>query len=178
MPPCTPRQAAQPGASPTDHVRRSAEMARRLKQAGMPVIVSAWFPPEWAAERTTRSDGSSRAWALKPALQERIFRSIASYLLFLKQEYGVEADYFSFNESDLGIDVVHTPEQHRDFIKQFGKYLMDSGLKTRMLLGDNSDATTYDFIVPTLEDPDALRYVGAVSFHSCAGCQNHGTSTA
>ena len=167
-----PQQAAQPGANPTDHVRRSAEMARRLKQAGMPVIVSAWFPPEWAAERTTRSDGTSRAWALKPALQERIFRSIASYLLFLKQEYGVEADYFSFNESDLGIDVVHTPEQHRDFIKQFGKYLMDSGLKTRMLLGDNSDATTYDFIVPTLEDPDALRYVGAVSFHSWRGCDD------
>ena len=167
-----PQQAAQPGANPTDHVRRSAEMARRLRQAGMPVIVSAWFPPEWAAERTTRSDGTSRAWALKPALQERIFRSIASYLLFLKQEYGVEADYFSFNESDLGIDVVHTPEQHRDFIKQFGKYLMDSGLKTRMLLGDNSDATTYDFIVPTLEDPDALRYVGAVSFHSWRGCDD------
>ena len=122
--------------------------------------------------QTDRSDGTSRAWALKPALQERIFRSIASYLLFLKQEYGVEADYFSFNESDLGIDVVHTPEQHRDFIKQFGKYLMDSGLKTRMLLGDNSDATTYDFIVPTLEDPDALRYVGAVSFHSWRGCDD------
>jgi len=167
-----PRQEARAGANPTDHVRRSAEMARRLKQEGMPVIVSAWFPPEWAAERTTRSDGSSRAWALKPALQERIFASIASYLMFLKQDYGVEADFFSFNESDLGIDVVHTPEQHRDFIKEFGKYLADNGLKTKMLLGDNSDATTYDFIVPTLEDPEALRYVGAVSFHSWRGCDD------
>ncbi len=165
-------QGARPGANPTDHVRRSAEMARRLRQAGMPVIVSAWFPPEWAAERTTRSDGTARAWALKPALQERIYASIASYLTFLKQEYGVEADYFSFNESDLGIDVVHTPEQHRDFIKTFGKYLMDNGFKTKMLLGDNSDATTFNFIVPTLEDPEALRYVGAVSFHSWRGCDD------
>ncbi|MCR4860221.1 MAG: AGE family epimerase/isomerase [Bacteroidales bacterium] len=156
----------------TDHVIRSAEMARRLKQAGMPVIVSAWFPPEWAADRTTRSDGTSRAWRLKPALQEQIFASIASYLLFLKTEYGVEADYFSFNESDLGIDVVHTPEEHRDFIKSFGKYMAGKGLKTLMLLGDNSDATTFDFIVPTLDDPEALRYVGAVSFHSWRGCDD------
>ncbi len=167
-----PEQGGRPGASPTDHVRRSAGMARRLAQQGMPVIVSAWFPPEWAADRTTRSDGSSRAWALKPALQERIFASIASYLEFLKNDYGVEADFFSFNESDLGIDVVHTPEQHRDFIKAFGRYLVDRGLKTKMLLGDNSDATTYDFIVPALEDPEALRYVGAVSFHSWRGCDD------
>ena len=166
-----PEQAAQPGRR-TEHVLRSAEMARRLKQEGMPVIVSAWFPPEWAAVRTTRSDGTSRAWSLKPALQERIFSSIASYLIFLKEEYGVEADYFSFNESDLGIDVVHTPTEHRDFIKLFGKYLLDSGLSTRMLLGDNSDATTFDFIVPTLEDAEALRYVGAVSFHSWRGCDD------
>ena len=38
-----------------DHVKRSAEMARRLKQIGMPVIVSCWFPPLWAGTQTTRS---------------------------------------------------------------------------------------------------------------------------
>lgn len=155
-----------------DHIRRSAEMARRLKQIGMPVIVSAWFPPMWAANQTTRSDGSSRAYSLKHEEQDRIFESIASYLIFLKKEYGCEPDYFSFNESDLGIDVVHTPEEHRDFIKGFGKYMADQGLKTLMLLGDNSDASTFDFIVPTLEDPEALRYVGAISFHSWRGCDD------
>ena len=46
------------------------------------------------------------------------------------------------------------------------------GLKTLMLLGDNSDATTFDFIVPTLNDPEALRYVGAISFHSWRGCDD------
>lgn len=160
------------GGTPSDHISRSAEMARRLKQIGMPVIVSAWFPPKWAANQTTRSDGTSRAYSLKHEEQDRIFESIASYLIYLKKEYGCEPDYFSFNESDLGIDVVHTPEEHRDFIKNFGKYMADQGLKTLMLLGDNSDATTFDFIVPTLEDPDALRYVGAISFHSWRGCDD------
>ena len=165
-------QASISRANPADHIRRSAEMARRLKQVGMPVIVSAWFPPMWAGNQTTRSDGTSRAYSLKPEEQDRIFESIASYLIYLKKEYGCEPDYFSFNESDLGINVVHTPEEHRDFIKNFGKYMADQGLKTLMLLGDNSDATTFDFIVPTLNDPAALRYVGAISFHSWRGCDD------
>lgn len=169
-----PRQAGGSfgGGNPEDHIRRSAEMARRLKQVGMPVIVSAWFPPMWAGNLTTRSDGTSRAYSLKNEEQDRIFESIASYLIYLKKEYGCEPDYFSFNESDLGINVVQTPEEHRDFIKNFGKYMADCGLKTLMLLGDNSDATTFDFIVPTLEDPAALCYVGAISFHSWRGCDD------
>lgn len=155
-----------------DHVKRSAEMARRLKEIGMPLIVSAWFPPQWAGNRTTRSDGTSFAFSLKPEKEQKIFESIASYLVFLKKEYGAEADFFSFNESDLGINVVYTPQEHCDFIKKFGKYLADKGLKTVMLLGDNSDATTFDFIVPALNDKDAHKYIGAVSFHSWRGCDD------
>lgn len=154
------------------HVKRSAEMAKRLKQIGMPVIVSCWFPPLWAGEQTTRSDGTAKAYALKASEKDRIYASLASYLVFLKQYYGVEADYFSFNESDLGIDVVFTPEEHRDFIKSFGQYLADKGLKTLLLLGDNSDATTFDFILPALNDPSAHKYIGAISFHSWRGCDD------
>lgn len=155
-----------------DHVRRSAEMARRLKAAGMPVIVSAWFPPRWTSVQTTRSDGTSRAFSLRKEAKDSIFASIGSYLEFLKNEYGVEADYFSFNESDLGIDVVMTPEEHKDFIKEFGAYLAGRNLKTLMLLGDNSDASTFDFILPALNDPEARRYIGAISFHSWRGCDD------
>jgi len=155
-----------------EHVRRSAEMAQKLKMKGMPVIVSCWFPPRWAGNRTTRSDGTSMAFSLKWEEKSKIFESMASYLLFLKKDYGVEADFFSFNESDLGINVVFTAEEHCTFIKEFGQYLADKGLKTRMLLGDNSDATTFDFIIPTLEDASAHKYVGAISFHSWRGCDD------
>jgi len=46
------------------------------------------------------------------------------------------------------------------------------GLATRMLLGDNSDATTFDFILPALNDPEIHKYIGAVSFHSWRGCDD------
>lgn len=79
---------------------------------------------------------------------------------------------FSFNESDLGIDVFHTPQQHADFIKGLGAYFASRGLATKLLLGDNSDATTYDFILPALNDKDTHKYIGAVSFHSWRGCDD------
>lgn len=151
----------------------SAQMAQRLKSLGMPLVISCWFPPQWALlPGQTRGRGGVAALKLDPAKQERIYDSLASYLQFLKDDYGVEADYFSFNESDIGIDVLHTPAEHCQFIKKFGAKLASLHLPCKMLLGDNSDATTIDFIQPALADKDAHRYIGAVSFHSWRGCDD------
>jgi hypothetical protein len=152
--------------------RRAMEMARTLSRMGMPVIVSVWFPPTWATVgggELPRPAGGPPGDPLDPARMERIYESLAGYLLFLKEAYGVEAAMFSFNESDLGIDVRQTAEEHAAFIRGFGAYLGRRGLATKMLLGDTSDATAMDFILPAMADPEALRYVAAVSFHSWRG---------
>jgi hypothetical protein len=139
----------------------------------MPVVVSCWFPPQWAlVEGLKRGSGGVAALRLEPSKKDRIYDSMVSYLVFLKEECGVEADYFSFNESDIGIDVLHTPQEHCDFIKEFGAKMAEHHLATKMLLGDNSDATTIDFISPALKDKDAHKYIGAVSFHSWRGCDD------
>lgn len=168
-----PWAAWDKGGKADPHVRESARMAARLKAIGMPVVVSCWFPPQWAlVPGQKRGSGGVAALRLDPAKTSRIYDAMAGYLKFLKDDYGVEADYFSFNESDIGIDVLHTPEEHRDFIKAFGARLAEMHLGTRMLLGDNSDATTIDFIQPALADKDAHKYIGAVSFHSWRGCDD------
>lgn len=161
------------GGSTDSHVIASATMAQRLKSIGMPVVVSCWFPPQWAlVAGQKRGRGGVAALRLEPSQKERIYESMASYLVFLKEQYGVEADYFSFNESDIGIDVLHTPQEHCDFIKEFGAVLASKHLPCKMLLGDNSDATTLHFIQPALADKDAHKYIGAVSFHSWRGCDD------
>jgi hypothetical protein len=161
------------GGKDDPHVVESARIAARLKAIGMPLIVSCWFPPEWALiPGQQRRRGGVAALRLDPAKQDSIYESMISYLLFLKNDYGVEADYFSFNESDIGIDVLHTPQEHCDFIKSFGVALARHHLPTKMLLGDNSDATTIDFIQPALKDKDSHKYIGAVSFHSWRGCDD------
>jgi len=62
-----------------------------------------------------------------------------------------------------------TAQQHNVLIKGLGAYFIAHGLGTKMLLGDNSDATTYAFIDPAMNDAGALPYIGAVSFHSWRG---------
>ncbi|HEX6924726.1 MAG TPA: hypothetical protein VF167_04825 [Longimicrobiaceae bacterium] len=152
-------------------VRQAMEMARELKLRGMTVVVSIWFPPDWAivgggeAEHEPGEHGDP----LDPAKMAKIYESIADYLVFLKEAYGVEAAMFSFNESDLGIDVRQTAEEHAALIRGLGAYFGERGLATGMLFGDTSDATAMDFIVPAMRDPEALRYVDAVSFHSWRG---------
>lgn len=157
----------------TDRLKRSIDMAIRLKQIGMPVILSTWFPPRWAVEGDfDKPRGNIAAHRLNQAKKEKIFKSMADYLVYMKKYHGVEFVMFSFNESDLGIDVLFTPQEHADFIKEFGAYLAKLNLPTKMLLGDNSDATTFDFILPALNDPACLPYIGAVSFHSWRGCDD------
>lgn len=156
-------------------VEESMLMAKRLKAMGMPVIVSCWFPPAWAIDGDPASykrNGGVIAYRLNPAKKQKIYQSIAAYMQYAKQHYGIEFSMFSFNESDLGIDVLHTAQEHADFIKEFGAHLAKLNLPTRLLLGDNSDATTFDFILPALNDATTHKYIGAVSFHSWRGCDD------
>ena len=152
-----------------ERVHRSMEMAQRLTAKGIPVIVSVWFPPAWAADPLTSRRGRN---ILDKNKTQRIYQSLADYLICLKELYGVEAHSFSFNESDIGIDVLHTAQEHADFIKGFGAYVATRGLATKMLLGDTGDANGYPFILQALNDPTTNKYIAAVSFHSWRGCDD------
>ena len=172
-----PDTSADPAAKDTaqqdPRVRAAMEMARTMAQRGAPVIVSAWFPPQWAVIGPLPRNGAlvngKRGNPLDPAKMDRIYASLTSYLLYLKQHSGVEAAMFSFNESDLGIDVRQTPEEHAALIKGLGAYMQSKGLKATMLLGDVSDATPTWFIGAAMKDRATWPYIGAVSYHSWRG---------
>lgn len=153
-------------------VKRAMEMAQRLSRMNIPVIVTAWFPPAWAVEgKLSMGRSPEGIWGnpLKASSMNKIYQSITDYIIYLKAHYGVEAADFSFNESDLGINVRQTAEEHDELIKGLGAYFASHGLTTKLLLGDNSDATTYNFIYPAMNDPQARPYMGMVSFHSWRG---------
>jgi hypothetical protein len=153
-------------------VLKSMQMAHRLDSLGIPVILSAWSGPKWAVVGEPRFRPTPEGiWGnpLNHTQDEAIYKSITDYILFLKAKYGFEVKLFSFNESDLGINIRQTGEEHRDFIKGLGAYMASKGLQTKLLLGDNSDATTYKFIYPAMDDPAAKPYIGAISFHSWRG---------
>ena len=165
--------AAQDTSRLDPRTRAAMEMARTAAGRGARVIVSAWFPPQWAVIGPLPRGGAMvngrRGNALDSAKMGRIHESITSYLLYLRRHYGVEAAMFSFNESDLGIDVRQTSREHADLIKGLGAYMKGRGLSTTMLLGDVSDATPTGFIADAMDDTATWPYIGAVSYHSWRG---------
>lgn len=158
-------------------VEGAMRMARTLVRQGHPVIVTAWFPPDWSVNfdaDTVSSVTGRRLYgkALDSTKVDKIVQSIGDYLGFMKQRYGVEASLFSFNQPDLGIDVRQTADEHAAFIKQLGEHLADRGLSTKLLLGDVSTVAATEYVKPTILDRDARQYVGALSFHSWSGASD------
>ncbi len=169
-----PLEAAEAG-NLHPRVAATMEMAQRLRQMDIPVIGAIWFAPDWAIvgeRRSGRGPDGLFGNALRDDKMEQIFASITSYLVYLKKHYGVDVEWFSFNESDLGIDVRQTAEEHRQLIKGLGAYFASKGLQTKLLLGDTADVRGYDFIMPALNDPETHPYIGAVSFHSWRGWED------
>ncbi len=153
-------------------VQKAMEMAQTLNKKGIPLIISAWSAPAWAVEGVPRfRPGPDGVWGnpLNKDHMNEIYKSITDYLLYLKKAYGVEINLFSFNESDLGINIRVTGQEHDALIKGLGAYFAAHGVRTKMLLGDNSDANSWSFIYPTMEDAAAKPYIGAISFHSWRG---------
>lgn len=153
-------------------VQHAMDMARRLDSLGMPVILSAWSAPNWAIVGPPNFRPTPQGvWGnpLDHSQMDAVYKSITDYILYVKAKYGFEYKLFSFNESDLGINIRLTGEEHAAFIKGLGAYMAAKGLKTKMLLGDNSDANTYQFIYPAMNDAAARPYIGAISFHSWRG---------
>ena len=153
-------------------VKASMEMAQRLHDLGMPVILSNWSAPDWAiqGQRTWGPQpGGLRGNPLDQTKSEQIYKSIADYIQYVKDHYGFEFALFSFNESDLGIYVRQTPEEHAKLIKELGAYLESRGIKTKLVLGDTADVNGWPFVNAAMDDPDTHPYIGAVSFHSWRG---------
>lgn len=126
-------------------LHRDFLLARRIQDKGIPYVISVWRLPE-------------------------LLEHIGSYLLHARQQYGVEPDPFSFNEANIGANVLLSPEEHREAIKSIGAHLRKLGLKTRRLLGDaTGPRDTHLRALPAAGDPEALESAGAVAFHSWGG---------
>jgi hypothetical protein len=165
--------ASQPAAAegrggPMNSIASAMEIAQKLARQNIPMMISCWFPPRWAVLGNA-GFGARGGQRLDPAKWDAICKSIGSYLVYLRSHYGAEPQYFSFNESNIGIAVRQSPEEHDEAIKKLGAYFKSIGLKTRMLLGDTGDAPPVSFIQVALNDPEAAQYIGAVSFHSWRG---------
>ena len=162
-------QSLEANDKPGSRLRHEFLLAKQIQGMGIPYVISVWQLPTWLyADPERGPDPGGRH--VPDAKWPDLLQCLGSYLLYAKQQYGVEPNLFSFNEADYGVRVKLTPDEARDAIKRIGAYFRQIGLKTKMLLGDTGgpgSAGAYCF--PTAADPAAMQYVGAVAFHSWGG---------
>ncbi|HNS49312.1 MAG TPA: hypothetical protein PKM61_07290 [bacterium] len=154
---------------PGSRLREEFQLAAALHKKGIPVGWSVWKVPGWIAAGNEISGERCRIAADRwPELVE----SIAAYLLYARQEYGVEAEFFSFNEPDVGVQVLLSPEEHALAVNLIGGRLSKLGLKTRILVGDvYRAAETIDYPATVLAKPELLPYAGGLAFHAWGGAR-------
>ncbi|MFQ6098067.1 MAG: hypothetical protein ACE5O2_10110, partial [Armatimonadota bacterium] len=154
---------------PDSNLRREFLLAKQIQDRGIPYVISIWRLPEWLYEEPVKG-WRSRGGRVHPDKWAELLECVGSYLIYAKRQYGVEPDLFSFNEANIGVYVRFTAQEHRDAIKSIGAHLEKLGLKTKMLLADATGPRgTHTYALPAANDPEAMRYVGAVGFHSWGG---------
>lgn len=149
---------------------KQMEVTALLAKKNIPVMVSVWAPPQWAVDAQRKN---VRGVILDNAKLDKISQSIADYLLYIKEVYGVETLTFSFNESDVGVEVFQTAEDHQILSKGLVECFRANGLQTKILLGDTGHGTAQanHHIMRIVEtDPEVYKYGAAISFHTYHGC--------
>ena len=155
---------------PDTNLRREFLLAQRIQRKGIPYSITIWHLPEWLYEHPRADDERPNRRRVGPDKWPELLESIGSYLAYAKRKYGVEPDLFSFNEPGIGCRVLFTAEEHRDAIKRIGAHMEKLGLKTKMLLGDVTSFRRHlGYPEAAAADPEAMRHVGALAFHSWGG---------
>lgn len=153
-------------------VRHAMEMEQTLAAKKIPLVLTVWSIPAWARTPVgprPSGGGGGQTYHLRPDKLEAVARSIGAYFDYIRKNYDVEPRLFSFNETDIGYDILATPAEHTAQLKAIGAYFAAHGIPAKFMLGDTGDPTGIHFIDDALGDPEALRYVGAVSYHSWRG---------
>jgi hypothetical protein len=125
--------------------------------------ISVWRVADELVENPER-DNKRR---IKYDKYEEVIDMIVAFLVKAKEEYGVEADYFSFNESDGGYMTIFSPEETIRFFKMAGERFRKAGLKTKFLWADTAQTKgTVEFATMIAADSTIWKYLGPLCFHS------------
>jgi hypothetical protein len=125
--------------------------------------VSVWRVADELVENPERNDKRT----IKADKYDEVIDMVEAFLVKAKKDYGVDVDYFSFNESDGGYNTLFSPEETIRFFKMAGKRFREAGLKTIFLWGDTHQTRgTVEFATMVAADSTIWKYLGPLCFHS------------
>ena len=125
--------------------------------------ISVWRVPNAVVDKPERNEKRP----IKPEHYAEVIDMIEAFLVEAKTKYGVEADYFSFNESDGGYMTIFSPEETIAFFRMAAERFQKAGLKTKFLWADTAQTLgTVEFATMIAADSTIWKYLGPLCFHS------------
>jgi hypothetical protein len=148
------------------HNHATFELLKLFKEKDVEITASVWRVPGWLVEDP--QDDSSRT--ISRSKYPEAIESIAAWLLHARDQYGVEVDYLSFNEPNLGVTVLLSPEDNAEMIRVGGRRFKELGLRTKWLLGDCASIRgCLDYVIHIWAVEDIRLYLGPLAFHNWDG---------
>jgi hypothetical protein len=139
------------------------ELMKQLRAKGVEIIATVWHVPDWLVQNPEVASPRIISRSMYPEAIE----SIAAWLLHAKDVYGVEVSYVSFNEANMGIDVLLSSEDYVQMIRLGGRRFAELGLTSKWLLGDCfSIGVCLDYVKPIWKAEDIRSYLGPLAFHN------------
>ena len=146
------------GATHTNFVQMQDFMNR-----GIPIVAAIWDVPNWMVS----NPAATRQRVIPSSMYDEAVESIAAYLIYARDHYGVTIPLISFNEANGGYQTLFSPTEMRVFIKKSGARFASLGLPTKWVVGDVSNpSAAVSYITPILQDTSITQYLGPVSVHS------------
>lgn len=145
------------------HVHATFEFMKEVYPQEVEIVASVWRVPDWMVENP---ENDSQQIIPRERYPE-VIESLAAWILRARDVYHVKVSYLSFNEANLGINVLLSPEDAIEMIRQGGKRFRELGLETRWLLGDTSNMGEAIPYASQIWNVGEIReYLGPLAFHS------------
>jgi hypothetical protein len=138
-------------------------LMQELQARGTEIVVTSWDLPDWIVSDPFKSTQRFVPYENYPELIEMV----AAWLVHARDEYGVEPQYVSFNEPDVGAYITIAPFEAVMLIEQAGKRFEELGIKTKWLIADTANINGSVSYARSVFKKESIRpYLGVFANHS------------
>jgi len=158
-----PAQFAWDAFQDTEYNHATFILMQELQKRGTEIVVTSWDLPDWIVADPSKDTKRFVPYENYPEVVEMI----AAWLVRARDEYGVEPQYLSFNEPDVGAYITIAPFEAVMLIEQAGKRFDELGLKTKWLIADTANINGSVTYAKSVWKKESIRpYLGVFANHS------------
>lgn len=147
----------------TEFNHATFQLMQELQSRGTEIIATSWDLPDWMVSDPSKDTQRFVPYENYPEVVE----TIVAWLLTARDQYGIEPDYVSFNEPDVGAYISIAPFEAIMVIEQAGERFDELGIKTKWLIADTANIDgSVAYARSVLQNERIHPYLGVFANHS------------